>query len=256
MRELPIREVSKTEYEETNRRIKRENCGSEAGIIFNFRPNVARKRFLNTFQLEKKLPKLEWLYQNEKELENDVKILEALTYRGKFFSYDMTYDENDISLFCAPLSIEEKLPYFHMTRKKLDNLHQLNIVFGDVKADNILVNLKTGSCSLCDLDNIQIGDKYPMDTVSDYLEFFTDENGFVGEDADIYMHNLMILTEFALDGKSRNKKEYWRIQEMLADHYQFDFLKASAAPTLEKMNDAFLDYKGDYLIDYVKIKRR
>ena len=164
----------------------------------------------------------------------------------------MTYDDNDISLFCSPLSIEEKTPYFDIVRKKLDDLHALNAVFGDVKADNILVNLKTKTCSLCDLDNIQIGDKYPMDTVSDYLEFFADENGFVGEDADIYMHNLMVLTEFAFDGESRNKKEYWRILEMLDNHHQFDFLKESAAPTLEKMNDAFLDYKGDYLIDYIK----
>ncbi len=249
MKRLPNRELTEEEYNETYNRLSRRYCGSEGSVILNFRPGVARKVFLNTYQIERKLPKLVWLYQNEEKLDNDVKILSTVSYQDKFFSYDMTYDQDVISFSSRFIAREKLLYYLRLSKDKLDKFHKLDAVYGDVKADNILINPKTGVLSFCDLDNIQIEDKYPADTLSDYLELFADEDGFVKENADSYMHSLMTLS--VLDSACL---EYYQILQMIEDGHHFSFLEQSAQPTLEKINDAIFDYKGDYLVDYVKKK--
>ena len=247
MKLLPNREISEDEYQETYSRLDRKFCGSEASVILNFRPGIARKVFLNTFQVEKKIPKLAFLYQNEEKLDNNVKIISTVSYKGKFFSYDMAYDSNDVPFNSRFLC--NKIPYLSLSRKKLDHFYELSIVYGDVKADNILVNQKTGILSFCDMDNIQIGEQYPIDMVSDYLESFVDENGFVEKSADYYMHSLMTLSVL-----ESNAFEYYEILQMIEDGYKFPYLEKSAQGTLEKMNDAIFYYSGDYLVDYVKKK--
>lgn len=247
MRKLPNIELTREEFKETYNRLDRRYHGSEACIAFNIRPGVCRKVFLNTFQIERKIPKLYWLYENEEKLDNDVKILSTVRYKNKFFSYDMTYDEDDALFNRARLSKEKTIEYLQLSREKLERIHSLGAVYGDVKADNILINRRTGNLSFCDLDNIQIGNRYPIDTLSDYLEFFSNDEGFVRENADYYMHSLMTLS--MLDGEHC---EYYEILQMLDLGRSFNFLEPSANPTLQKMNDALFDYKGDYLIDYVK----
>jgi len=230
LRVLPNIELTRTEKDQLEERRQTSYCGSEGYVIPNFRPGVCRKVFLDSFQIDKKFPKLAWLFQNEERLSNGVKILSTVSYQKELVPYDMTYDPDDIPLLDVPLNVKEKILPLQVSRDKLDYFHTLGIIYGDVKANNILINRKTGNLSFCDLDNVQIEDRYPIDSLSDYLLLFSDEDGFLDSKADIYMHNLMTLSE--LDGESL---EYDQILEMLELGGAFDFLESSANVSLRRM---------------------
>lgn len=252
---LPNKELTDKEYQIL---MKASECstlgGGEGKIVLGLIPHIAFKVFHQEYAslsrvMNNKYQKLKWLY-NKDTLDNELKILGTLTYYKRFITYAMTHDKNNITLLDAPISKKEKVPYLKQSKAQLEHFHKRDVVYGDVKANNILVNLKTGTSSFCDLDNIQIEDKYPIDILSDDFSAFADEDGFVKETADYYMHSLMTLSE--LDGK---KEEYYQLFEPLSKGYKFDFLEDSAQSTLEKIWIADDDYKGDYLIDYVKTKK-
>lgn len=179
---------------------------------------------------------------------NDVKILSSLSYEGRLVGYDMTYDENAVDLLTVELPILEKVFYWIMAQQKLEYFHELGIVFGDVKSNNILINPKKKSLSFCDLDNIQMGN-YPMDCCSDYLISFADDDGFVPEEVDRYMYNLMLLSEL-----EQTSKGYDEVLGLLELGYQFPYLKETAQPILREMRKASYSFKGDYLTKHLNLK--
>ena len=80
-------------------------------------------------------------------------------------------------------------------------LENENIIYGDLKDDNILINSKTGEISFCDVDNIQI-DNYKMDSILNVLSYYHNVRWAYQNDVHIYMHNLFTLNELICNSDS------------------------------------------------------
>ena len=85
---------------------------------------------------------------------------------------------------------KDKLNYLKMIREKLDNLHENNIIFGDISTENILTN--GTDIKFCDLDNSKIG-KYNFDVLNtlekNYLKYLDAD-----EYLDNYMYNMFVIS--------------------------------------------------------------
>lgn len=257
MKRIPIVNVSTTEYRNLMGLCEKSKLrGREGSILLGLAPQVAIKVFhlfseyTNPTILKNKSNKLDFIY-NIPNFDNEIKPLALLCYQQKLFSYAMTTDQNMISLLSAVLTKEQREFYLRSSKEQSEYFHKLGLVCGDVKANNILINQETKKTSFCDLDNIQVKDKYPVDILPYYIEMFSDADGFMEPKVDYYTHNLMTLSE--LDG---NHQEYDEILAKLDSSYPFDFLEENASLTLHEMRKAIYDYKGDYLIDYVKVKKK
>ena len=256
MKRIPIVEVSKTEYRSLMGLCEKSKLrGEEGSILLGLAPKVAIKVFhllseyTSSVILENKSRKLDFIY-NIPDFDNEVRPLALLCYQKKLFSYAMTTDPNMTTLLSASLSKDQRSFYLRSSKDQLKYFHKLGLVYGDVKANNILINQETKKASFCDLDNIQVKDKYPADILPYYIEMFSNIDGLMEPSVDYYTHSLMTLSE--LDGEHQ---EYDEILTKLNSSYPFDFLEENAFTTLREIRQAIYEYKGDYLIDYVKIKK-
>lgn len=256
MKRIPIVNVSTAEYRNLIKLCETSKLkGGEGSILLGLAPQVAIKVFhlFNDYTtptvLKNKSNKLNFIY-NITNFDNEIKPLALLCYQQKLFSYAMTTDQNIISLLSASFTKEQTAFYLRNSKEQLDYFHKLGLVCGDITANNILINQETKKASFCDLDNIQVKGKYPADILPYYIEMFSDIDGFIEPSVDYYTHSLMTLSE--LDGKHQG---YDEILTKLNNGYPFDFLEANATTTLHEMRKAIDDYKGDYLIDYVKVKK-
>ena len=261
MRSLPDRKLTEDEYKELKKKTEKYRnsrfAGSEAVVIPDSLPGLATKLFNEESikQGENKLNKLSWLYKRQQELEKfsfPLHILSTVSYKGELKGYDTESDYYNESLASICLLTEEKIFCLEKVKENLKFLHEIGAIFGDVYPSNILINRKNiNIVGFYDWDNIQIENTYPIDTVNiEFLSFI--QNGWIEEDVDRYMYNLMVLNEL-----EENLKDY---DETLKGQYSwnhtFQVLDESARETLLKLNSASTKYKSDYLIDHVKVKKK
>ena len=203
---LPDIILSKDEIMRIKENLDNYHAGCEGLIIKGEDPRVVRKIFLYDIddaytksreQVERmrqnKLKKIQIL-GNMHQLKNDLKVTRTISHEGIFMGYEMTTSRQLFPLDTNPLYVENLIPYLKRLRDILEDYHQHGIVFGDVKANNILQNQEFDIISFCDIDNIQIGN-LPIDLANFSIQRFQDDDGLVPEAVDHYMFNLLTLSE-------------------------------------------------------------
>lgn len=170
--------------------------GDESIICTTDKPNTLYKFFVDpvTRQLidmpDNKFKKISALYQQD--LEYSVKILSTVCAGKYLVGYEMTYNPRNIPFLSLDLPREKMITMLETIRKGLEYFATKDIVYGDMKGNNILLDPQTGQIEFCDMDNIQVG-KYPIDVKGPTLTQFLKEYGTIDHIADIYMHNLFTL---------------------------------------------------------------
>lgn len=229
---------------------RRFDYGGESIICKGIKKNTAYKIYYDRDNEEvltmpdNKFEKVKRQYNEP--LEHSIRPLRSITLLGELIGYEMTYDEDDVSLLDAILDKEGLLHCLKTTKNILEYYHSKDIIYGDVKDDNILINKKTGEIKFCDMDNIFM-QELPIDVMSQELSDFFDEHQKSDIIADHYMHN--ILTLYKLKYK---KKDNQKIAQMLREgtitELPTDDKKAKCI--IKKMQN-LSTYQGGYLIDYV-----
>ena len=208
--------------------------------IFKSTEDIEKTKNIN----ENKFQKVLQLY-NMNDLNYSIIPLSTISLNGEFIGYEMTHDKDDESFFSTIISKKEKIEYLKKVKDALIYFESKDIVYGDIKCDNILLNQRTNQIKFCDMDNIQLED-YKMDVIDDDYEQFVDENGFINKDVHPYMYNLFLMEE--LESKSFYHRE---IVEKLQNGYIPEYFIDEAGPILKKMLSRYNGY-NEYLVDYLK----
>lgn len=108
------------------------------------------------------------------------------------YGYELSYDKDDSTLLARYPSRDRLIRNLKNLKELLQRLNSQGIIYGDLSANNILVNRKTGKVKLCDIDNTQV-DEYPIDLKNYILKYYSSGEALVDENADMYMHNFLTL---------------------------------------------------------------
>lgn len=223
--------------------------GGEGNIyrIPDGRKNVILKLFYNPFS-EASLP--EKTMQNKKQkvellekvkLPNKVQIEGRIFLSDEFIGYIMGEAINYQDFCFNTFTNFQRLEFLKRLKTQLQRFHELGIVYGDLKSNNVLSHIHNHKLGcLCDLDNMQVKE-YPIDITSDYIDEFLCWYGEVDEKLDWYVMNLLTLeTVFNLD-----KTTYVAYTETrtVINHYQ------GKCNTLREMQRITPHYEGNLLIE-------
>lgn len=192
---------------------------------------------------DNKHSKVKELYQRQ--LEHSVQPLSTISLNGELIGYEMTYDEDDISLERISLFRHQLIRSLKETSEILKYYASQDITYGDVKANNILINKKTKKAKFCDMDNIRLG-QYSIDLLNDYVDSIYVGDGSIDESVDAYMHNLMTLQKLNSPGIT-----YDEIIYRLADKKYHKNYKEGAHHSLETMASSE-PFVGEYIAPYIK----
>ena len=148
--------------------------GGESVICRTDKKDTLFKFFVDQFgnfidMSDNKLQKIMALYQMN--LSHSVRPVSTITVEKYLVGYEMSYNLNSIEFKKAGLDSERKIEVLERTKCILEYFASKDIVYGDVKSNNILLDQQTGEIEFCDMDNIQLG-KYPMDLVVEYVQPF------------------------------------------------------------------------------------
>lgn len=233
---------------------RRFDYGGESIICRGIKKNTAYKIFFDRddnellMMSDNKFEKIKRQYQHP--LEHSIKPLRTITLLGELIGYEMTYDPNDISLLDSIITKEEMIRCLKETKKILEYYHSKDIIYGDVKDDNILINSVTGKISFCDMDNIYM-QELPIDVMGQELSDFFDEHQ-ADVIADHYMHNLLTLYK-TINKEKMKPKSYYEIAAMIREEsISIPELYDEDAKCLIKKMEKLSQYDGGYLIDYIK----
>ena len=177
---------------------------------------------------DNKYSKIKELYSNP--IEYMIRPLSTISLDGELIGYEMTYDKDDIDLYNAKINKKQLITSLQQTSEILKYFASRDITYGDVKANNILLNKKTGQLKFCDIDNIRLGE-YPIDLLHDQIDSIVldldaiDETVDIRADFPVYMN----LSE----GKY---KEYY---------------EKAAQETLDSMTEP-AKFTKEYIIQYIK----
>ena len=153
-----------------------------------------------------------------------------------------------------------KLDILKRAKGILDYFHSIGIVYGDIKAGNILLNEDFSNIAFCDLDNIRYAG-YPMDNLPvNVIKYCNNYYGvmhdmFMDKKIDSYMFNLLTIEMF-LGESSHNYKQVFEYLESSNDCSSvFDFVDLEKKPKVKSIFDELKcinsNYSGDYIINYL-----
>lgn len=239
--------------QELNERVFTEmySKGGEAYICLSDNPNTLFKIFFDpqTGEIvemsDNKFRKITELYK--KEIENSVKPLSTISMDGRLIGYEMTYNPNDLPLNCLGMDRKSSIDILKRTKEILQFFDSKDITYGDVKDNNVLVNIKTGEVKFCDMDNVRLG-QYPIDLMGIDLKKYYQKRGIIDSAADAYMHNLMTLKQLKFPS---NYTFYSGILLMFEQGKYPHKFKLAARPIFESMINPE-DFTGQYAIQYIK----
>lgn len=249
--------LSKDELMYIKENLNQYHSGCEGIIIKGEDPRIVRKIFLYDIdeaytkprkQVEKmrqnKLKKIQILGTMH-QLKNDLRVTRTISHEGIFMGYEMISSYPQYPLDTNPLYVENIIPYLKRLRDILEDYHKHGIVFGDVKANNILQNQEFDIISFCDVDNIQIGN-LPIDLPNFSIQRFQDENGIVNEAVDHYMFNLLTLSELFYGSTF-----YKNVEEKIKKGNFPDGLNQESYKILTKMAECKTKCPTGYIIDNI-----
>lgn len=225
------------------------NYGSE-GVIYRIpdgKRNILMKIFFDHYN-RKPFP-IETMQNKKRKIDvlknitlpNRVQVEGRIFLQDKFIGYLLGEAMNFHDFSLNTFTTFQKLEFLKRLRNQLTRFHELGIIYGDLKSDNVLAhysNYKLGC--LCDLDNAQIGN-LPIDIKSDYVDEFLYQYGEVDAMLDWYAFNLFTLeTIYGLDKTSCTAYEETR---SYMDQYK------GSCEALRKMQHITPQYEGSLLID-------
>ena len=222
--------------------------GGEAIITLGDQPNTCYKLFQETKTKENsmsdnKLRKIEELYRRN--ILYLVKPLRTISYNGRIIGYEMTYDKDDKSLSELQLSRKQLIRVLKQTRDILLYFDSQDITYGDVTANNILINTKTGKITFCDIDNIRLGIN-GIDIKGYCLSRYYTKTGIIDRRADAYMHNILSIKQLAYPTEYESEI----IRKLSEQDYPTKF-KQPAKEVFASMA-APETFTGEYVIQYIK----
>ena len=250
---LPNIKLTKEEYKTLTEEEFYFEFGSESKIfrddiyiikIFNenFGHYLATKDEIETIR-ENKLQKI-IILNNTKGFNNKFKPLGTYSYEGKFVGYYGIYLEQSTLENLQPVfSTEQKIHYLKKIKEKLLEFHELGIIYGDVKSNNIFIDYKKDEIIFCDIDNIQI-QEYPIDLMNSYAKEFVKKYGKTDKRLDSYMMNLLTIEQFIKNG------HYNKVLELIQDGFiPTEVDKNNNRNLVRQMVYLTKNYSGKYLID-------
>lgn len=248
MKIMPNIKLTQEEYEQiaTQNKIA---FGGEGIICKGENPNSLYKIFVEydtttpVGMSDNKHEKIKELYQRQ--LEHAVQPLSTISLNGELIGYEMTYDQDDISLERIFLFRHQLIRCLKETSEILKYFSSEDITYGDVKANNILINRRTKKAKFCDMDNIRLGE-HPIDLLNDYVDSIYVGDGSIDSSVDAYMHNLMTLQKLNSPGIT-----YDEIIYRLADKKYHRSYKERAHYSLETMASTE-PFVGEYIAPYIK----
>lgn len=225
--------------------------GAESIICTTDKPNTLYKFFVNPATRElidmpdNKYKKIVAIYQLD--LEYSVKVLSTVSAGKYLVGYEMSYNPKNTPFLSLNLPANEIITILERIKHALEYYASKDIVYGDIKGNNILLDLSTGQIEFCDMDNIQIGE-YPLDVTGPALTYFLRSYGKTDSIADAYMYNLFTLKR--LNFPIQNPR-YKQIITMLEsgiypknfDEKGIDIFESMATPK---------NFTGEYAIQYIK----
>ena len=247
MQVLPNKEISKQQL--ATYCMQYSNLFGEEGKIFKgeqenevrkiFRyPLLEREEELNKFhkKMDNKLKKLILLHK--KQISNDIFPIATISYNGCLVGYKMTSPNLKKVYSC-------NIDQLKQLKEKLTRFHSQGIIHGDIKCSNLLLN-NNNEIVLSDLDNMQVDDN-PIDSINYIIEFFLEDDKLVDESADIYLYNLFLLQQLAFPNA-----QYDEINDKLVFGHFPDIFTEQGREELFKMQQCFVKYEGNYLIDSIR----
>ena len=234
--------------------------GAEGIIIKEPDKKVVRKILLSEVKedIDKKPEDIERIRRNKQSkvvrlgtmetLKNELKVSATITdHQGKFIGYEMSSPVPLYPLDTNPfVTLGEKVEYLKQLKRRLEDLHQHGIIYGDIKESNILWNNEQGVICFCDLDNTQIG-TCPIDLVNYSISNFVDENGYISTGVDEYMFNVLTIQQLFYPNL-----DYRNVIEKMRKLKPGENASKEFAKTLRKMKRTTNYYDGGYLIDYLR----
>ena len=248
MKKLPNLNLSEEEYLTLiNNPITR---GGEGIICPGTRKDTLFKIFIDIYGnnnplSDNKERKINILFQLD--LNDLVKPIRTISYKGQIIGYEMSYDQLDIALKKIVLPRKELIKILKQSRETLVELSKHDITYGDVTEDNILYNPKTKKIKFCDIDNMRIGN-LPIDIKGFSLNKFYSHTGTIDEKADAYMHNLLTIRSLSYPQLITYDTEI--ITDLQRGIYPTKF-KQQAKEIFKNMVTPET-FNGEYIIQYVK----
>lgn len=187
-------------------------------------------------------------FQKIKEIErmnlrNSSKPISTICHNKELLGYEMEFDQSYKEL--TPWMFRKtRIFYLEMVRDILKYYEANGILYGDIRANNILVNKANHDIIFIDMDNVCLKE-YPMDLVDYNIAPFTLENDMLDPRVHSYMHNLLTLKLLNYIGDSYD--------DILLGIKNGTYPKGftNVRETLNKMLDPS-QFKEDYIIQYVK----
>lgn len=246
MQKMPNTNITKEDYENFQNNFCQR--GGE-GVICHKDGTSLYKLFTDqrgniTSMSENKQIKIQRLYQ--KNLLYTVKPISTISFQGEIIGYEMTYNPYDYPLENMTLLDRKTLiKILKETKNALEYFASKDITYGDVTADNILVNIKTGAITFCDIDNMRVG-TYQIDTLGSPLTRYYERTGIIDTKVDAYMHNLLTIKKLSCP----NQYESEIIKDLRREKYPTRF-KQHAHKIFQSMTTPE-KFNGEYVIKYVK----
>ena len=247
MKRIPNLKLSDKEYYDLiNQAITR---GGEGIICPGSKPTTLFKIFIDYYGESKPLSenkerKIIELYQLS--LEDLVKPIRTISYKGQLIGYEMSYDQLDIVLKDIILPRKELIAVLKKSRESLLRLKEHDITYGDVTEDNILYNPKSKTVKFCDIDNIRLGN-LPVDAKGFSLQKYYSLTGTMDEKADAFMHNILTIKALSYDYSTYDTEI---LLDLKRGNYPPNF-KQSAKPIFDSMNSP-KSFNGEYIVQYIK----
>lgn len=191
---------------------------------------------------DNKFAKIKKLY--EMQLEHTTTPIATITMDGRLIGYAMNFYYKDVVINPLRQSREYLIEYLRRSKAILEYLTSKDIIYGDVAHRNILVNCTNMDMHFCDMDNISLGE-YPIDMESVALSMYREQRGIIDSECDAYMHNLMAITDFHIATKP-NFLSRMRVNKEFSSTGKRIYESLSTPKT----------FTGEYIIDYVKEKRK
>ena len=151
-----------------------------------------------------------------------------------------------------------KIDILKRAKQILDYFHSIGIVYGDVKAANLLLSEDYSSIAFCDLDNIKFGG-FPMDNLPVNVMDFCDKyygftySGFMDSKIDSYMFNLLTIELFMGESSDNYKGVFDYLNASFDSSNAFDFVKPESRAKVKSIYDELRcidsSYSGKYIID-------
>lgn len=240
-------ELSKKEYNQLD---KQENIvanGIEGHVLKYYDDELVYLKIFNSFLMPSDLEKRLMYLCKLKNIKIITLPLKTVTVNHELVGYSMEpyYD----SLFNQRFMFDQKLRLLFKVKSALDILHENGIIYGDIKADNILSD--GTDIRFCDMCNVKMGEM-DFNVKTPFITNYQNKTKKIDHKLDNYVMNLFSLSYLRGIKSIQNEKD---IKKMLdKNNIPLYYDKIEFLKILKEILNLDKNYSGEYLIDVIKDK--